>query len=63
MNKDEPRPAHRHVKLPTSVATSDNPLTESRSRAEQTVLKIARLIGRQIAREEFARRRNLPGHG
>jgi hypothetical protein len=63
VNKDEPRPARRHVKPPASVATSDNPLTESRSQAEQTVLKIARLIGRQIAREEFARRRSPPGHG
>lgn len=45
-------------KLPIGMRSSanDDPLAEARRRAEQAVLKIARLIGRQMAREEFAKR-------
>ena len=42
--------------LPTTLIASRSEPAETRERAEKVVVKVAVLIGRQIAREEFARR-------
>jgi hypothetical protein len=38
------------------LPANDDPLAAAQRRAEQVVLKIAGLLGRQMAREEFERR-------
>lgn len=38
------------------LPANNDPVAEARRRAEQALLKIARLIGRQMAREDFAKR-------
>jgi hypothetical protein len=43
---------------PALPATDDLPSAEDQRRAQAAVLRIARLIGRQMAREELARHRS-----
>ena len=59
MIEDEDRPPGsqaRPEEPPLLTAANDNALVEARTRIDAAVLTIARLIGRQIAREEFAKR-------
>lgn len=44
---------HRQAPLPAN----DDPLAHARRRAEEAVLKMARLIGREMAREDFEKLR------
>jgi hypothetical protein len=53
MNEDKLAKARLILKL---VPVSGKPVAEAQKRAEQVVLKIAELIGRQMAREDFASR-------
>jgi hypothetical protein len=39
------------------IAANDDPLAQSRRRAEEAVLKLAQLIGRPMAREDFEKLR------
>lgn len=58
MSEEEPGPAGRHVQPLLLVAANDHALAGGvQTRFEAAVLILARLIGRQIAREEFAKRR------
>src|SRR5437870_3499637 len=52
-----PTPSVRRVdQLSEEAAQAGDPSPEVQARIEAAVLKIARLIGRQIAREEFQKR-------
>jgi hypothetical protein len=61
MKQQELRPTRRRGEPLTIAVPSQEPSPEDKLRLEQAVLKIAQLIVRQIAREDFASQRNLPG--
>lgn len=46
----------RQQKIRIEVAVPGSEQAEGTGRAEEVILRIARLIGRQIAREDFERR-------
>ena|ERR1700733_8713202 len=48
----------RQGPVTVQIVHYDDPLAQSRQRAEEAVLKLARLIGRQMAREAFQKRRD-----